>query len=578
MSELSAEAVRLVVWDLDETFWKGTLSEGGITFCPENRDTVIALAERGIMSTICSKNDFEAVRDVLKTYDVWDYFIFPSVNWEPKGPRLQGLIDSIQLRPQTVMLIDDNPMNRNEAQYFVPGIQVADETVIPHLLSNPLFKGKDDRALTRLQQYKLLEKRKSDEVAAGGSNLEFLRSSRVRIAIEHDIESHVDRVVELVNRTNQLNFTKRRLPEDRDAAEAAIKHLAAAFDVQTGLIRVRDKYGDYGFCGFFAMQTLPGGEKVLLHYCFSCRILNMGVEAFVYQLLNRPGLTVTGEVLSDPAGADPVDWIALTEEQEQDDAPARQSAPVFLRGGCDLAAIDHYARMVSSEVAGEYNLIRNGIHIRRDHSLLTRYAIEGVPEAAAAAFYRLGYAPEDFRSSLFNPARPGRWVLSLLADLWVPLYRHNATGALIPFLGAPGKGLLNLCELSEGERREIGTNPTTLAALETLAREFAYVGRSPEAVFKANLETILRAIPDGSEAFIILHKEFFGQDDRPDTRAKAAIAFNRWMRDVAESFPGATCLSMTDFVENRADIHPDNHFHRLVYYRVFEHINGTAPS
>ena len=32
MSELSAEPVRLVVWDLDETFWKGTLSEGGITF------------------------------------------------------------------------------------------------------------------------------------------------------------------------------------------------------------------------------------------------------------------------------------------------------------------------------------------------------------------------------------------------------------------------------------------------------------------------------------------------------------------------------------------------------------------
>src|SRR5439155_20413555 len=131
MSELSAETVRLVVWDLDETFWKGTLSEGGITFCGENRDIVIALAERGIVSTVCSKNDFEAVRDVLKTHEVWDYFILPSVNWEPKGPRLQSLIETIQLRPETVMLIDDNPMNRNEALFFVPGIQVADETVIP---------------------------------------------------------------------------------------------------------------------------------------------------------------------------------------------------------------------------------------------------------------------------------------------------------------------------------------------------------------------------------------------------------------------------------------------------------------
>ena len=156
MSELSAEPVRLVVWDLDETFWKGTLSEGGITFCGENRDIVIALAERGIMSTVCSKNDFEAVRDVLKTHEVWDYFILPSVNWEPKGPRLQSLIETIQLRPETVMLIDDNPMNRNEALFFVPSMQVADETVIPQLLSNPLFKGKDDRALTRLQHIRCL--------------------------------------------------------------------------------------------------------------------------------------------------------------------------------------------------------------------------------------------------------------------------------------------------------------------------------------------------------------------------------------------------------------------------------------
>jgi len=261
MSELSAEPVRLVIWDLDETFWQGTLSEGGIAFCPENRDIVIALAERGIISTICSKNDFETVRDVLKTHDVWDYFIFPSVNWEPKGPRLQALIDTIQLRPETVMLIDDNPMNRNEALFFVPGMQVADETVIPELLSNPLFKGNDDRALTRLKQYKLLEKRKADEIAAGGSNVEFLRSSNIRIQIEHDIESHVERVIELVNRTNQLNFTKRRLPEDRAAAAAAVKRLAGAFDVQTGLIRVRDNYGDYGFCGFFCHAELPRRRK-----------------------------------------------------------------------------------------------------------------------------------------------------------------------------------------------------------------------------------------------------------------------------------------------------------------------------
>src|SRR5262249_47959586 len=79
MGQGSPEPGRLVIWDLDETFWEGTLSEGGITFCPEHRYIVIALAERGIISTICSKNDLEAVRDLLNEHEVWDYFVFPSV-------------------------------------------------------------------------------------------------------------------------------------------------------------------------------------------------------------------------------------------------------------------------------------------------------------------------------------------------------------------------------------------------------------------------------------------------------------------------------------------------------------------
>ena len=30
--EVGAEKVRLVIWDLDETFWRGTLTEGGIEY------------------------------------------------------------------------------------------------------------------------------------------------------------------------------------------------------------------------------------------------------------------------------------------------------------------------------------------------------------------------------------------------------------------------------------------------------------------------------------------------------------------------------------------------------------------
>src|SRR2546423_646503 len=406
MDQRSAEPVRLVIWDLDETFWKGTLTEGGITFSPENRDVVIAL--------------------------------------------------------------------------------------------------------TRLQQYKLLDKRKADEIAAGGSNVKFLRSSDIRVQVEHDIEGHIDRVIELINRTNQLNFTKRRLREDRTAAEAEVRAMAADYDKQCGLIRVRDNYGDYGFCGFFTLKTSVTDRRRLLHYCFSCRILNMGVEAFVYQMLGRPALAVEGEVLSDPVTADAVDWITVVSDNETEEARPKDAPPFFLRGGCELAAVEHYARLVSANVRGEYNFVRNGLDYRINHSLLTRYAIEGLPEGAAQAVYRLGYAPEDFRSALFSDPLPGHWILNLLPDQWVALYRHKETGTLIPFVVAAQRRQPNACELTDAQRRELTDNPAALTALETLAREFSYAGHITGPIFKGNLHTILQAIPEESKIFIILNKQYYG--------------------------------------------------------------------
>lgn len=43
----------LVNWDLDDTFWKGTLSEGPIEAASVNIQLVKNLTDRGIVNTIC---------------------------------------------------------------------------------------------------------------------------------------------------------------------------------------------------------------------------------------------------------------------------------------------------------------------------------------------------------------------------------------------------------------------------------------------------------------------------------------------------------------------------------------------
>lgn len=74
--------IKLVIWDLDDTFGNGTLSEEKITPSRENRRLVKRLCERGIVSSICSKNDENKALNELKKLNIADYFVFKSINWK----------------------------------------------------------------------------------------------------------------------------------------------------------------------------------------------------------------------------------------------------------------------------------------------------------------------------------------------------------------------------------------------------------------------------------------------------------------------------------------------------------------
>ena len=52
------DKIKVVIWDLDDTLWKGTLAEGDDVQLLENRVAIIKeLNKRGIVNAICSKND-----------------------------------------------------------------------------------------------------------------------------------------------------------------------------------------------------------------------------------------------------------------------------------------------------------------------------------------------------------------------------------------------------------------------------------------------------------------------------------------------------------------------------------------
>lgn len=560
------ENVRLVVWDLDECFWKGTLTEGGIReYIQQNHELVIELARRGIMSSICSKNDFESVKTILVEKGIWDYFIFPSIDWSPKSPRIATMIETIGLRPPTVMFVDDNPSNLGEVKALIPDIQTENETFPARMLASPLFKGKDDAGLSRLKQYKVLEKRNQDAIAAGPNIVEFLRESNIQVKLEFNVEPHLNRVIELINRTNQLNFTKNRLPEEPARAKAALLEILTSARMQCALVHVRDRYGDHGFCGVYIHDS--EGRR-LHHFAFSCRILGMGVERWLYQKLKRPRINVEGEVLANLQDPTVVDWITqVSDFEEISDTKRNLFGRVVARGSCDLGAVIHYFTATTQNAVGEYHEFRNGGSYRIDHSMFLRYAIEGIRPDALAAAERLGYAKGDFETRLFDKVSAANEValLSFSTDYIYELHRHRATGLMVPF------------------SVETETLPPFLAdwgksAREFLRDEFDKIGVIQEAQFKDNLRLILKTIDRSVRVFVMHFVDIAlpGPDGKIRNPHVRVPQMNRWISEVATDFPNVDILKVGAMIESPSEVYDYFHFDRKVYYRIYQEICRRA--
>ncbi|HET9851979.1 MAG TPA: HAD-IIIC family phosphatase, partial [Candidatus Limnocylindrales bacterium] len=264
---IPGEQVKLVVWDLDETIWRGVLAEGPVEVIPGRSELLHGLVDNGVMVSVSSRNDLAVAREQLERLGLWELVIFPRINWESKGAQVRDLVDAAQLRPPNVLFVDDNHLNREEAAFFAPGLQVADpaDPGFDDLLAAVLAAGRPDRTRRRLAEYRLLENRTA-AAEAFGDNREFLRSCDIEVRLTERPVDDVDRLAELVARTNQLNYTKRRVDE------AAVRRLLDDPNARTVAVRVRDRFGDYGLVGFAAVT-----DGVVEHLAFSCRILGMGV-------------------------------------------------------------------------------------------------------------------------------------------------------------------------------------------------------------------------------------------------------------------------------------------------------------
>jgi FkbH-like protein len=565
--------VKLVIWDLDDTFWRGTLSEGPVALDSGRADLVRTLNRRGIVNAICSKNDLEPVRAELERFGLWEEFVFSRVDWTPKGPRVSGIIEDAQLRAANVLFLDDLASNLGEAEHFAPGLQTAGPELIDVLLDLPELAGKDDPELSRLRQYQVLERKLSDRGSTDGSNDEFLRSCDIRMQIHEDAAAQTDRLHELTLRTNQLNFTKRR--PDREAFGAMLTDPSVA----SGYVEVTDHYGDYGICGFFALDRTTG---TLSDYLFSCRILNMGIEQWLYAHLGRPGLEVVGDVasrLDDPAT---IDWITLDDGSSDAFRPTHdqhrggRSGRILIVGGCDLSTT---ADFLGGDIATEFaHPGPTGAFVHAGHTETLRQSAEGLKAAQVALLDRLPIVDRDtFRSATVVNPDYDVLVLSVLTDYTQGLYRHRTTGLVVPW------HQFNV-DVTDPTIRGRLVQRHTRESLDD--RWFAWFGEEFESLggitperFQENIAWLAGVIPDRSSLILVNGAEFPLDNPKEPDRHLHHKMMNAALDEVVATLPNARVCDVRTFIVGPDDFTDHlRHYRRRSYLTMAEEIRSAGAA
>ena len=559
------DKIKLVIWDLDESFWKGTISEGEVEVPGQNRSLIALLTDIGIVNSICSKNDEKQVMEYLKAHGLAEYFVFPSINWFPKGTRIKQLISDMQLRPANVLFLDDNPSNLGEAAHICPEIMTGTPELLPQLLADAEKAERRDPEHKRLQQYRILEE-KHQARAEFSSNEEFLYKSNIRVDFFTDCNTQIDRIHDLILRSNQLNFTKVRSTKEELSA------LFADPAASCGYVSVQDNFGDYGIIGFYAVKS-----NRLLHFVFSCRTLGMGIEQYVYNRLGRPDLTIVGEVISDLSAAELPGWInqkAADTSASQMEIKDLSAHTVLVKGPCDLFQVYPYIANTELFDTEFTHTTENGLTIESTGH--TTHIVEALRLSQAQKQMVVDDVPfahmDMYCDNIYR--RDYKVVfLSILADCNLGVYRRKETGERLAFLEyihpitdpASWPGLIS------------GEYPTsnfrfTEEILRSFSEKYEFIGRNtPEQIVK-NLDYIRKHLPKDCVLAIMLGGELYYEKntfeaymDRHLVHKKVNDAIRNW----ADGQENVRLIDVNKYLVDQSSFYDHfNHYIKPVYYAL----------
>ena len=116
--------VKCLVWDLDNTLWRGTLLEDNDVRLPDEiRDVIVALDSRGILQSIASKNDYDMAWQRVEELGIAEYFVHPQIGWGRKSDSVRQIAEQLNFAINTIAFVDDQAAERAEVGYGAPEVR-----------------------------------------------------------------------------------------------------------------------------------------------------------------------------------------------------------------------------------------------------------------------------------------------------------------------------------------------------------------------------------------------------------------------------------------------------------------------
>ncbi|MBS0446985.1 MAG: HAD-IIIC family phosphatase [Proteobacteria bacterium] len=315
---LSTPRAKVLVLDADNTLWGGVVGEDGfdgIAIGPDYpgnayldfQRRILDFQQRGLILAMCSKNNPEDVDQVLKDHPHQllrdEHFAARRVNWTAKPDNLISLAEELNLGLDSFIFVDDSDHECAAVRLRLPQVEVIQvpkrQVDIPTCLDHVarlevLSLTREDLAKTELYAQERRRREFSESVAANGNGTDYLTRLQMAMTIRLAPATHVPRLAQLTQKTNQFNLTTRRYDEQQ------MQSFMASGDWIVADFSLADTFGDSGIVGL-AMFRIEGGASAELDtFLMSCRVIGRQAEAaFMHGLLRHLAERGVREVVAD---------------------------------------------------------------------------------------------------------------------------------------------------------------------------------------------------------------------------------------------------------------------------------------